>query len=76
MWLRILAGAVGHGRGRWLRGLGGHRRWQRPRRARCRASGRTVVLLADWSLGRPMDPTHLPALNSDSASEAKVGQVK
>lgn len=45
----------GHGRGRWLRDLGGRRRWQRPRRARCSASGRTVVLLADWSLPRRRD---------------------
>ena len=45
----------GHGRGRWLRGPGGQRRWQRPRRARCRAYATTTVLLADWSLPRRRD---------------------
>lgn len=45
----------GHGRGRWLRGPGGQRRWQRPRRGRCRACGATEVLLADWSLPRRRD---------------------
>ncbi len=45
----------GHGRGRWLRGSGGQRRWQRPRRARCRACRTTNVLLADWSLPRRRD---------------------
>lgn len=45
----------GHGRGRWLRGPGGQRRWQRPRRGRCSACGATAVLLADWSLPRRRD---------------------
>jgi hypothetical protein len=45
----------GHGRGRWLRGPGAQRRWQRPRRARCAACGATTVLLADWSLPRRRD---------------------
>lgn len=45
----------GHGRGRWLRDTGGTQRWQRPRRARCRACATTVVLLANWSLPRRRD---------------------
>lgn len=45
----------GHARGRWLRGPGGQRRWQRPRRARCPSCGTTTVLLADWSLPRRRD---------------------
>lgn len=45
----------GYGRSRWLRGVGGHQRPQRPRRARCTACGTTTVLLADWSLPRRRD---------------------
>ncbi len=55
VWLWVFAGAVGS-RARALAARAWRTiRWQRPRRARCRACRRSTVLLADWSLPRRRD---------------------